>query len=405
MEYLQTLRDPEVWERFYEYFAGREHVTKRELSQMRRLIDAKAYAEPLEQWLTKGTFSYATRRIINKMGSDKKRVVYTFGEAENLLMKAIAYHLHRYDEIFAPNLFSFRVNSGVKKAMAYLTKRAALADRLSYKLDIHDYFNSVDVEKILPMVREVLPEEPLLCGLIEEILSNPYVLDEGEVREDRKGIMAGIPLSSFLANLYLNELDHHMYDEGVLYARYSDDIIVFADSEEELGKHKEYIETFLAEKGLTVNPKKVATSAAHEAWTFLGVTYCDGTVDVSEASVRKLKGKMRRKARKLYRWKCRNGASDERAIRAYIRHYNAKFYDNHNENELTWARWFFPVINTADSLGVLDRYMVSCIRFIATGKHSKANYRLRYDTIKDYGFRSLVHEYYLGRETAENTVG
>ena len=176
MEYLQTLRDPEVWERFYEYFAGREHVTKRELSQMRRLIDAKAYAEPLEQWLTKGTFPYATRRIINKMGSDKKRVVYTFGEAENLLMKAIAYHLHRYDEIFAPNLFSFRVNSGVKKAMAYLTKRAALADRLSYKLDIHDYFNSVDVEKILPMVREVLPEEPLLCGLIEEILSNPYVL-------------------------------------------------------------------------------------------------------------------------------------------------------------------------------------------------------------------------------------
>ena len=30
-----------------------------------------------------------------------------------LLLKMMAYHLHRYDDIFAPNLFSFRVNSGV----------------------------------------------------------------------------------------------------------------------------------------------------------------------------------------------------------------------------------------------------------------------------------------------------
>ncbi|MBO4766689.1 MAG: hypothetical protein J5532_05245, partial [Lachnospiraceae bacterium] len=64
-----------------------------------------------------------------------------------------------------------------------------------------------------------------------------------------------------------------------------------------------------------------------------------------------------------------------------------------------------PVITTADSLAVLDRYMVECIRYIATGRHSKANYRLRYETIKQYGFRSLVHEYWLGREEEEPTVG
>ncbi len=404
MEFLQTLESPEVWEAYYAYCAGREHITKRELSQLRRQIDAKAYQKPLTQWLSQGTFPCAERRIINKMGSEKKRVVYTFADDCNLLLKMIAYHLHRYDDLFAPNLFSFRVNSGVKKAMAYLTRRRDVADRLAYKLDIHDYFNSVDVSQMVPMVRKVLAAEPLLCGLIEAILENPYVIDEGNLREDRKGIMAGIPLSSFLANLYLSDMDRHMYDAGVLYARYSDDIIVFADTQEELAKHRAYIEETLATRGLTVNPKKVFASGAHEAWTFLGVTYCDGVIDVSEASVRKLKGKMRRKARKLYRWKCRNNAGDERAIRAYIRHYNAKFYDNKNENELTWARWFFPVITTADSLSVLDRYMVENIRFIATGKHTKANYRLRYETIKSYGFRSLVHEYYRDRG-AEPTVG
>jgi len=405
MEYLLTLQQPEAWEKYYAVCAGRDYAQKRELAALRRRIDSKAYLEPLTQWLSTGDFSCPRKRVINKMGTEKKRIVYTYDDARNLLLKAIASHLHRYDDIFAPNLFSFRVNSGVKKAMAYLTRSRALSERCVFKLDIHDYFNSVDVERILPMVREVLSEEPLLYRLIEGILRDPRVLDGGEVREERKGIMAGTPISSFLANLYLNDMDHRMHEAGILYARYSDDIIVFADHEEELASHRRYIEGMLAERGLSVNPAKVSTAGAHEAWTFLGVTYRDGVVDVAEASVRKLKGKMRRKARKLYRWKCRNHASDERAIRAYIKHYNTKFYDNSKENDLTWARWFFPVITTTESLAVLDRYMIECIRYITTGRHTKANYRLRYETIKSYGFRSLVHEYYLGRAEDGQTVG
>ena len=46
MEFLQTLGSPEVWEAYYAYCAGREHITKRELSQLRRQIDAKAYLTP-----------------------------------------------------------------------------------------------------------------------------------------------------------------------------------------------------------------------------------------------------------------------------------------------------------------------------------------------------------------------
>ena len=111
-----------------------------------------------------------------------------------------------------------------------------------------------------------------------------------------------------------------------------------------------------------------------------------------------VKHKMRRKARRFRRLMTRGkkplGA--EEAIRRYIAVFNIKFYDNRRDNELTWARWFFPIITTSKTLSELDRYMVECIRFIRTGKHTKGNYRLRYDTIKSYGFRSLVHEYYRG---------
>ena len=42
--------------------------------------------------------------------------------------------------------------------------------------------------------------------------------------------MAGTPISTFLANLHLAHMDHYFADAGILYARYSDDIILFDDN-------------------------------------------------------------------------------------------------------------------------------------------------------------------------------
>ena len=398
MEFLEGLVNPEMWEEYYTYCAGRDFITIPELRQLRRQIDRREYLEPVTRWLEERHFPCATRKVINKMGTSRKRIVYTFDGGERLILKIIAYHLHEYDSIFAPNLFSFREGSGVRKAMAHLRYRPDMGKRFVYKVDIHDYFNSIDPARILPMVGDVLSGEPLLCGLIEELLVNPCVYWNDEITEESKGIMAGVPVSSFLANLFLSEMDWHMYREGVLYARYADDIIVFADSEEEMLRHKAFILDTLASLGLTINPKKEFVSRPGEEWTFLGVAYRNGEFDVSKASAEKMKGKMRRKARRFRRLmtRGRKPLSAGEAIRRYIEVFNIKFYDNRRDNELTWARWFFPIITTSKTLAELDRYMVECIRFLRTGRHTKGNYRLRYDTIKSYGFRSLVHEYYSG---------
>ena len=61
---------------------------------------------------------------------------------------------------------------------------------------------------------------------------------------------------------------------------------------------------------------------------------------------------------------------------------------------LTWSRWFFPVINRTDGLAELDRYLQQELRHLSTGRHGKANYRVRYKELKALGYRSLVHEYY-----------
>lgn len=394
-DFLDTVGDAASWEQFYEYCAAGEHATKEDLSELRQFIDCGSFLTWDRRFRDGEPFPYAERTVLNKKGTDKKRVVYMFPGEAGIVLKYLSYRLHEYDSLFADNLFSFRVNRGVKRAIADLLAVPGLSEKYVYKLDIHDYFNSVDVERIIPAIeRAVGADQPRFFAFLCGFLRNPYVTDGGKVIEDRKGIMAGNPLSSFLANLYLADMDRDFAERGVVYARYSDDIIVMADTEEQLSQYRDEILARLSDKEMTVNPKKVFYAKPGEPWDFLGITFHGGTVDVARASVEKMKGKIRRKARSLYRWKVRKGASDEQAIRAFIRHFNRKFYDNPNKSELTWCRWFFPVITTDESLKELDSYLLENIRFLATGKHTKANYRLRYETIKGYGFRSLVHEYY-----------
>ena len=94
------------------------------------------------------------------------------------------------------------------------------------------------------------------------------------------------------------------------------------------------------------------------------------------------------------RWGARNEVDPERSAKAFIRVFNRKLLESPDDNELSWAYWFFPVINTTKSLKEIDHYAQQCIRTLMTGKHTKARFNARYEEMKKLGYRSLVHEYY-----------
>ena len=131
-----------------------------------------------------------------------------------------------------------------------------------------------------------------------------------------------------------------------------------------------------------------------EGFTFLGFYVRGKVVDIAPATVQKLKNKMRRKRDSLARWKKRNETDGERAAKAFIRMFNRKLLENAADNDLTWSNWFFPTITTAASLHEIDLYAQDCIRYLVSGKHTKARFNVRYDDMKKLGYRSLVHEYY-----------
>jgi hypothetical protein len=355
-------------------------------------IAAKSYRDVVAGIRRGNRFPAPERRLINKFGSDKKRVVYSFPEAHTNVLKLLAHLLYRYDSKQPPGCYSFRQGTGAHQAIRRLVRTPGIGTLWCYKTDVHDYFNSIDVQLLLPILAEVIDDDPELYSFLAGLLSG----DDFETEPG--GVMPGVPVAPFFANLYLGELDRHFVSAGQPYARYSDDIIVFAASQEQVLESKAWIHTWLAEHGLAVNPDKEYVTAPGEPWEFLGISYCQGQLDLSQATRNKLKGKIRRKARKLRRWMLRNDAEPERAIRAVIRTYNRKFFDVSGTDELNWSRWFFPLLTRADSLHEMDEYLQQYLRWIPTGKHRAANYRTSYESLNALGYRTLVNDDHRYRE-------
>jgi hypothetical protein len=391
---LDQLSRRECWEKFYEYKTSLA-CPKAFAGELRAFIDKEGYLPVCRSIEAGEPFPLPRRTTVSKLDSGKKRVVYTYPRAENTVLKLLTWLLLRkYDGLFADNLYSFRPGRTAKDAIRALCRVPGLGEMWAYKADVSNYFNSIPIPRLTPMLEDVLGEDGRLCAFLNALLREEWVLSGAETVREQKGVMAGTPLSAFYANLYLRSLDACFAARGVPYARYSDDIILFAPSRAGAEALAGEVRSLLAEHGLSLNPAKEELFDPAGGWVFLGFRCRGGEVDIAPASLEKIKAKMRRKARALMRWRERNGCSGERAAGAFIRAFNRKLLESPPDNDLCWGRWFFPLLTTADSLRSIDRYAQDCLRWLISGKRTKGRFDVRYEELKRLGYRSLVHEYY-----------
>ena len=135
------------------------------------------------------------------------------------------------------------------------------------KADIKHYFEEVNQEKLIDIIKEKIADEKTLW-LIKTILENH------QTREKGIGMPLGNLTSQFFANIYLNELDQ--YVKNVLrvkyYIRYVDDFVILHNSKETLQAYKYYIDSFLRNNLLlTLHPDKSKIIPLRKGITFLGL--------------------------------------------------------------------------------------------------------------------------------------
>lgn len=396
MSLLDKLSDEKVWIDFYEMKVDPAFFRISDARALFQYVRQKRYAPVVERILNGKGLSIPVKKSIAKSGSSKKRVVYSLPEDETMVLKLLTWLIIRkYDACLPENLYSFRPHYGAKDALKKVVSIPDISEYYSYKLDVRNYFNSIDIDLLLHQLRLLFVDDEPLYDFIVSQLSDPRAMDEGLVLEERKGAMAGMPYAVFLANVYLAQLDRKFAAmPGLIYCRYSDDIIILSKDKSLLDDAKNYLHQSLMEFHLEINHDKEVETVPGQKWTFLGYE-CDGNyIDVCKVSVQKLKAKMRRKARALRRWAEVNGKDGWMAARAFIKHFNKKLYICDDRSEINWSLWYFPLITTDKSLKAIDHYMQDCIRYIATGSRTKSRFDFRYEHMKELGLVTLVNEWY-----------
>ena len=250
MSILDKITDDNIWQEYLNYKKEKAHLTKKDEAFLTDFIEGKKYKDTVAKLKSNDfEFSLPTKKLINKSGSTKKRTIYKFPEAESMVLKIISYCLYTYDYKMSDNCFSFRKSFGVKRAVETIVNRKNIENMYCYKLDISNYFNSINIDKLMPILKDFLHDDPKLVAFFDKFLHVDKAIFDGEIIKEKRGAMAGTSLSTFFANVYLRDLDLYFYSQNIPYARYSDDVIVFAETKEKLEEYRRYINKTIKEIG------------------------------------------------------------------------------------------------------------------------------------------------------------
>jgi group II intron reverse transcriptase/maturase len=207
-------------------------------------------------------------RRIPKKKRGEWRVLRIPTVTDRVLQRAALQVLHGlYERRFLDCSFGYRPGRGLRDAVQRIV---ALRERgLTFVLDadIDAFFDEVDHELLLSLVREDI-DDPVLLQLIEGWL------EVGRVKPDTaKGIPMGSPISPLLANVYLHPLDCALNEAGWEMARYADDFVSLTRTRQQAEAVYAEVEEQLSALKLRYEPHKTSITSFEEGFDFLGVHF------------------------------------------------------------------------------------------------------------------------------------
>ena len=155
------------------------------------------------------------------------------------------------------------------------------------RTDIKSFFESIPQNRLLSKLNNDYLLSVLSKRFINETISSYNELTEQIVQEDAKGIPRGIGFSSYLAELFMRDIDNVLtkLDDVIYYARYVDDIIIiFSPQSTHISRtytdtYINKVEKIIKQSGLKLNSSKSKTYNLLNGINMLEMEsyYLDGT--------------------------------------------------------------------------------------------------------------------------------
>lgn len=186
----------------------------------------------------------------------------------------------KLDRTFIFDSYACRHGKGVHAAV---NRYQAWARRYAYvlKMDVAQYFPSIDHLLLKAKLRRRIKDASVLA-LLDRIIDTspapvshipPFPGDDLLTPLERPtGIPIGNLTSQFMANLYLDDLDHYIKQRLHIkaYLRYVDDMVVLGDDKHLLADVREVVRERLAEDRLWLHPRKANIYPTADGLNLLG---------------------------------------------------------------------------------------------------------------------------------------
>jgi group II intron reverse transcriptase/maturase len=173
-----------------------------------------------------------------------------------------------FEAIFLPCSLGFRPGVGVEDAVKRLQQWRDENLRWVVDADIKDCFDSIDTQRLLPLVAARV-QEPLLLRYVERWLE-AKIFNTADGTPQKAGASQGSVLSPLLANIYLHQIDERLMQQQINFLRYADDLVVCCRRKSEAQHALVAVHDALTQWGLRLHEQKTRLVHFNEGFTWLG---------------------------------------------------------------------------------------------------------------------------------------